>query len=168
MKQLSFLILSLCLAVITAQAQQLSLDESDTVVTVCTITSMQNAKIDTDSTTQATQSPKLYHYKWGQLGPKTKEKICNLAKIAPFGAVLPRPAGTVKSITKIDGMPSRSKKTITQYVVVYDDGSIILTYDNPTWDNEAIETSPGYHQGDDEAIPHKEAFGENHKISNVW
>lgn len=170
-------------------SQELNLDDLDEpqvpVVTVsqapaqeptAPVAEPQTPTHSVNKVTVGDQSIMIYNCTWATLGPQTRAEINEMAKKSPFGTtVVAADIATVRSVTTITGVPSRSGRTMTEYVIVYWDQNGeehgILTYDNPLASPECPEcyikcvaTSPGFHQGDDEDIPNQPTTGENHRI----
>lgn len=181
-----FLFLLAVMPTIAVFSQGLSLDDIDeTVVATTNPTSIQQPVAPMTQTQVAKtvdpvpQAVELYQYSWAELGSSTRSAINEMARKYPFGTTQMVDITNVKSVTTITGLKSRSGRTMTQYVIVYLDSEGvehgILTYDNPLVSQECPEcyikcvaTSPGFHQGDDEDIPHQAPYGENHKIPQGW
>ena len=118
---------------------------------------------------------------YNQLSPAQKARLSEFARKASYGTLITTDLTgcTITSVTTVTNVPSRSGRRMTQYVVMYLDQSgqkhgIIMT-DNPLVNGgctpcyiKCMVATPGYHQGDDEAIPNKPKSGESHQISQEW
>jgi hypothetical protein len=129
---------------------------------------------DTPPIKQATVS-------YSQLSPSDREKFNTFARQAAYGTLIQKDLTgcTIKSVTTVRGVPSRSGRRMTQYVVIYLDENGekqgLLMTDNPLVQGgctpcyvRCMIATPGYHQGDDTDIPNKPKTGENHQISQDW
>lgn len=148
----------------TIPAQTVRPEPAKTVTTVT----------DTPPIKQATVS-------YSQLSPSDREKFNTFARQAAYGTLIQKDITgcTIKSVTTVRGVPSRSGQRMTQYVVIYIDENGekqgLLMTDNPLVQGgctpcyvRCLVATPGYHQGDDPAIPNKPKTGENHQISQEW
>jgi len=147
-----------------------------------TVRPVQPAKTVTPATTVAEESPiKEVTVSYSQLSPTDREKFNTFARQASYGTLIQKDLTgcTITSVTTVRGVPSRSGKRMTQYVVMYLDQAgekqgIIMT-ENPLVKGgctpcyiKCLVATPGYHQGDDRDIPQKPKSGENHQISQDW
>lgn len=124
---------------------------------------------------------KIQTVSYNQLSPTQKARLSEFARKASYGTLIKTDLDgcTITSVTTVKGIPSRSGRKMTQFVVIYLDQNgqkqgLIMT-DNPLVNGgctpcyiKCMVATPGYHQGDDEAIPQKPKTGENHKISQEW
>jgi PBP1b-binding outer membrane lipoprotein LpoB len=148
-----------------------------TVAPSTTITSAP-AKPAVVQPTVAESEIKVQTVSYNQLSPAQKARLSEFARKASYGTLIKTDLDgcTITSVTTVKDVPSRSGRKMTQYVVIYIDKSgqkqgIIMT-DNPIVNEgctpcyiKCMVATPGYHQGDDEAIPNKPKSGENHQIS---
>lgn len=140
------------------------------------------AKTVSTVTTSAEEPPiKQVTVSYSQLTPADKSKFNTLASQASYGTLIQRDLTgcRITSVTTVKGVHSRSGRKMTQFVVMYIDQNGekqgFVTTDNPLVQGgctpcyiKCFAATPGYHQGDDEAIPNKPKTGENHQISQEW
>lgn len=147
-----------------------------------TVRPVQPAKTVTPATTVAEEPPiKQVTVSYSQLTSADREKFNTFARQAAYGTLIKKDLTgcTITSVTTVKGVPSRSGKKMTQYVVIYLDQNgekqgIVMT-ENPLVQGgctpcyvKCFVATPGYHQGDDDAIPQKRKSGENHTIPQNW
>ena len=150
------------------------------VQSVSTVQPVQSVKPVTPSTDNE-PAIKQMTVSYSQLAPSDREKFNTFARQASYGTLIQKDLTgcIITSVTTVKGVPSRSGKRMTQYVVIYLDPNgekqgIIMT-DNPLVKGgctpcyvKCMVATPGYHQGDDTDIPKKPKTGENHQISQEW
>lgn len=197
MKKL-FLILAVMALAMYGFAQEIDLDDAleeqpvvvynapvstSTTVVTPTTTVVSTAPAKSAVVQPATNEPtvKVQTVNYSQLSPEQKAKLSEFARMASYGSLITTDLTdcTITSVTTVTNVPSRSGKRMTQYVVMYldkngDKHGIIMT-DNPLVNGgctpcyiKCMVATPGYHQGDDSAIPQKPKSGENHQISRDW
>lgn len=165
--------------VVVVQPQQPTLQ---VVQPTQTVRPVQPAKTVTPATTVAEEPLiKQVTVNYSQLTPTDREKFNNFARQAAYGTLIKKDLTgcTITSVTTVKGVPSRSGRKMTQFVVMYIDQNGekqgFVTTDNPIVQGgctpcyiKCLVATPGYHQGDDDAIPQKPKSGENHTIPQEW
>ena len=152
-----------------------------TVTPVVTTVTTAPTKPAVVQATVAESEVKVQTVSYNQLSPAQKSRLNEFARQAAYGSLVKADLTdcNITSVTMVTNVPSRSGRKMTQYVVMYIDQSGekhgIIMMDNPLVNGgctpcyiKCMVATPGYHQGDDEAIPQKPKTGENHQISQEW